>query len=391
MSRNQPGWLRRQFRRRPLPLWIVVCADILALGIALVIYALPHHVIPRTLQSKDVVIQRPGAAYSAQAQSPAATPDNSMFVPVPAVQAEAQADAAPAPAATALPSGPTAIPTAVPAETETPEEQPQEASDAYEGEPVGYFGNIFADKFTDGEVEKTADSYKSRNLNIQIHKLEFDRANVFVAEIFVRDITNFVTAFGQNQYGMGISWSVEKIAGSNEAILGINGDYYGVRNTGLVLRNGTLYRSDDNSGRDICVVYWDGTMETYAPGEYDEEEELRKGAYHAWCFGPMLLDRSGNTMTSFNTEFTSRDPRTALGYIEPGHYLFIVVDGRSSDSKGLTITKMSELCYQLGCVRAYNLDGGQSSQMIFDGQIVNDPYKGGRNTSDMLLIKDLNT
>jgi hypothetical protein len=55
------------------------------------------------------------------------------------------------------------------------------------------------------------------------------------------------------------------------------------------------------------------------------------------------------------------NPRTALGVISPLHYLFIVSDGRTDESTGLSLLQLAELMKELGCRTAYNLDGGGSS------------------------------
>jgi len=84
-----------------------------------------------------------------------------------------------------------------------------------------------------------------------------------------------------------------------------------------------------------------------------------------------------------------RNPRSALGYFEPGHYCFILVDGRQPGySDGLTLEDLSQVFYDLGCTVAYNLDGGQTAVMAFMGEETNIPYEGGRQTSDILFIAE---
>jgi len=155
----------------------------------------------------------------------------------------------------------------------------------------------------------------------------------------------------------------------------------------VVIRNGVLYRDVDSaSGADVCVLYWDGTMETYTSKEFDAEEAIDNGAYQAWCFGPMLVGDDGEAMTSFTTTVGGHNPRTVIGYFEPGHYCFVVVDGRSSASSGMSMKQLSALMVSLGCVKAYNLDGGQTSVMTLGSTVVSDPYKGGRKCSDIIYI-----
>ncbi|MEZ4358143.1 MAG: phosphodiester glycosidase family protein [Eubacteriales bacterium] len=129
-------------------------------------------------------------------------------------------------------------------------------------------------------------------------------------------------------------------------------------------------------------------MQTYTADEIDIDEIKSKGAYQAWTFGPMLLD-GGQPMEEFNSDLNARNPRTAIGYYEPGHYCFVVVDGRQPGySNGYSLKALSQLFYNLGCKAAFNLDGGQTSEMVFEGDFFNQPYNGGRSVSDILYIVD---
>lgn len=244
----------------------------------------------------------------------------------------------------------------------------------------------FADKFTSGDVEQTDNSYKSANINISIQKEQKDNVTYYVADIYVAELKYLKTAFPIKSDVMGEREHVDKIAGENNALLAINGDNC-LDNNGLVIRNGQLYPRDTTSA-DVLVVNYDGTMQTYSPGDYDKDKIVAEGAYQSWAFGPMLL-QNGETMTQFNSTqgVGGPNPRTAMGYYEPGHYCFVVVDGRPPQpTDGYTFEQMSQLFHDLGCKAAYNMDGGQSSQMVFNGKYVNQPYKNGRPITDIVYI-----
>jgi exopolysaccharide biosynthesis protein len=171
----------------------------------------------------------------------------------------------------------------------------------------------------------------------------------------------------------------------------MNGDYYGNGGNGVVIRNGEVFRSNTN-GSDVCVLYYDGTMKTYSSQEFDVDQAIKDGAWQAWSFGPALLDDNGNSKTDFIADghVMEVNPRSAIGYYEPGHYCMVVVDGRQSGySSGMTLSGLSELFHKLGCTAAYNLDGGKSSAMTFDDSLVNQPSQGGREVSDCIMIKEI--
>lgn len=251
----------------------------------------------------------------------------------------------------------------------------------------------FADKFTD-EIVLTENSYSSPNISITItkHIVEEPWDTVcYIADIYVAQIDNFQTYWALGEFDFYNSEPPERLADKTGGIITINGDYANNQRTGLLIRNGELYMSEQTTN-DICVLYYDGTMETYAADEYVVDDILAKSPYQTWKFGPELLDENGQPKTEFNTsaQIAWENPRTAIGYYEPGHYCFVVCDGRQSGySRGLEMSQLAQLFADLGCKAAYNLDGGASAIMTFDGEVYNRPSNGGRDSGDILLICEL--
>ena len=157
-----------------------------------------------------------------------------------------------------------------------------------------------------------------------------------------------------------------------------------------MIRNGVIYRAN-RTNCDVCVLYYDGRMEVMPGSSFDMQQAINDGAWQAWTFGPALLDTDGSVISSFasTNRIISANPRTAIGYYEPGHYCMVVVDGRGT-SAGITLPDLSQLFYDLGCTAAYNLDGGNSSIMVWQDAVINDPSGGGRESSDALLIAEVN-
>lgn len=183
---------------------------------------------------------------------------------------------------------------------------------------------------------------------------------------------------------------MEKTAERTDAVLIMNGDYYGAHSPAICIRNGELYWEGDDE-TEIGVLFWDGTFQCFSKGNYDTWQLMRNGAYQAWSFGPALLDGNGHVREDFDRvykSFSGPNPRSAFGYYEPGHYCFIVVDGRSEDSKGVSLSLLAEFSRRLGLKQCYNLDGGKTSVLGYMKQLVNEPGSGRRNCSDYLCIVD---
>jgi len=158
----------------------------------------------------------------------------------------------------------------------------------------------------------------------------------------------------------------------------------------LVVINGELVHDLEPYRYDICVLYQNGEMEMIPAKEIDREKILSSAPWQTWNFGPSLLDDDGEPLKTFNLpgNISDRNPRAVLGYYSPGHYCFVLVDGRQSGySMGLTIQETAELMRDLGCTAAYNLDGGISAQIAWHAKRVNHPGEN-RTIRDILYITE---
>jgi len=240
----------------------------------------------------------------------------------------------------------------------------------------------------------TDTSYSDSNITIKITTDRVDGTTVYVADIQVTSVEYLKAALAGSTYGKNVTAVTSSIASSNNAILAINGDYYGARDSGYVVRNGTLYRSDSaGSDQEDLVVYSDGSFDIISEGDVTAEELVQNGAWQVFSFGPGLID-NGEITVSSNSEVgqaKTSNPRTAIGEISPLHYVMVVADGRTSESAGLSLYQLAEYMQSLGVQTAYNLDGGGSSTMYWNGQVINNPTTTGnsikeRKVSDIVYI-----
>ena len=178
--------------------------------------------------------------------------------------------------------------------------------------------------------------------------------------------------------------NTSEIAAENNAILAINGDYYGSRENGYVLRNGVLYRSTASDNQEDLVIYADGSFEIITETDISAEQLLSDGAQQILCFGPALVIGGELSVTEEEEvgKAKTSNPRTAIGIIDALHYVFVVSDGRTSESEGLSLYELAAFMQSLGADIAYNLDGGGSSTMYFNGEVVNNPTTNGRSIKE---------
>ena len=360
-----------------------ILIDLVCAGLALIIFALFHHVLPRQQQSLGIVISNPYKTDTEENGSGMAMPEKTMLIASAGISDSSRTAAKGGRQNNGGRGGGGSNGKGGSALTEDGGESAAEAEDTT---PIS---EKFAEKYTD-TVVTTENSYSSPDISVTVTEETLGRTTYYLADIYVRDITCFQAALAGNTYGSGFRDSIEDMALLNNALVAVNGDYYGNTSEGVVIRNGVIYRAN-RTDCDVCVLYYDGSMEVMPGQSFSVEEAVQNGAWQAWTFGPALLDTDGSVLTAFasTSRIISANPRTAIGYYESGHYCMVVVDGRG-ESAGITLPALSQLFYDLGCKAAYNLDGGNSSIMVWQSVVINNPSGGGRESSDALLITEVN-
>ncbi len=239
----------------------------------------------------------------------------------------------------------------------------------------------------------TQSMYSDGNITITIEQIRAYDSAIYVADVVLSSPEYLQTALADNVYGRNVTAKTSSIAENANAILAINGDYYGARESGYVIRNGVLYRSKAKRNAEDLVIYQDGSFEIINESQISAQALLDSGAWNVFSFGPALLI-DGEIAVETGEEVgqaKASNPRTAIGIVDELHYLFVVSDGRTSASEGLSLRELAQVLQELGAVTAYNLDGGGSSTMVFQGEVVNNPTSNGkriteRSVSDIVCI-----
>ena len=268
------------------------------------------------------------------------------------------------------------------------------SSDAADSASEGSGSGSAEDSVSASSASSSSETtYQDENMTITLTEYQVDGTTVYAADIQLSSASYLKTALAKSAYGKNVTETTSEMAESNNAVLAINGDYYGAQEKGYVLRNGVLYRNTAEKGQEDLVIYEDGSFEIIVEDEITAEELLEKGAVQILSFGPALITEGEISVTE-NDEVgraMASNPRTAIGIIDDLHYVFVVSDGRTDESQGLTLYQLSQFMESLGADTAYNLDGGGSSSMVFQGVLVNNPTTTGnsikeRSVSDIVYI-----
>lgn len=250
--------------------------------------------------------------------------------------------------------------------------------------------NTSTNTATASQAAKTAtitdSSYKDDNISINLSETTVNNTQVYVADVTVTSSDYLKTAFAQNAFGTNVTAKTSETAADNNAILAVNGDYYGANSTGYVIRNGVVYRDtvrEDSSNGDLAI-YKDGSFKIIYEDQISADQLVKDGVVNLLAFGPALVE-NGEIAVGTNEEVgqaMASNPRTAIGIIDENQYIIVVSDGRTSESKGLSLYQMAEVMKSYGVKTAYNLDGGGSSTLYFNGQVINKPTTGGNKISE---------
>ena len=212
------------------------------------------------------------------------------------------------------------------------------------------------------------------------------------ADVKIVHPTQLRMAFAGGTYGTTKRTLASKMAAANNAVLAINADFYNCRTDGLIVRQGKLYRKMC-VGIDTLLIDMEGDFHVMLDFEAQYSELMRKGnVYQAINFGPVIVEdgkpvKKLEAFRSIACGPRAKNPRTAIGQLGRLHYLVCTVDGRSDSSDGLTTNELGVIMADKGCRIAYNLDGGQSTTMIFHNQVYNVVSDGGeRHMSDILYF-----
>lgn len=263
---------------------------------------------------------------------------------------------------------------------------------------------------------RTETSYVSPNVSIKINasrvmNSDGKPSDVYVADIYVRELEYFVRYFGINDKGKRESFRIPQLVETCGALIATTGDNahdISAKTVGWVVGNGELRIDKTNKQLDLGVLYKNGEMVTILKQDLDYEalKAQLDDIWQIFCFGPALLDADGKPLGKYNSQVNAKNPRSIVGYYEPGHYCFVIIDGRGTKSKlekgnnhGMKMQDVAEFMQSLGCKQAYNLDGGRSAAMWFGGteimekkasevKVLSNPERGGRRVGDILAIVD---
>lgn len=251
--------------------------------------------------------------------------------------------------------------------------------------------NVTRNKYTTYDKDTDTLIYRSEDMDINIEHIVKEEPNLemWIATIKIADSDQIKSAFAGGEFSQDIKKRTSVIAKDINAVLAIDGSVVGFNDNGRIIRDGIIYRDSDLDCEPL-IIKENGDFVVYQYGEKTAQEILDLGGVETYDFGPTLI--KDNEILDIYGEWykTVKDSRTVIGQKGPLEYVILVADGRSEKSEGISLYDAVLELKNKGCYIGYNLDGGGSSTIYFNGEVLNNPSDiiGERRISDILYFKE---
>lgn len=171
--------------------------------------------------------------------------------------------------------------------------------------------------------------------------------------------------------------TTSQIVAENDAVAGINAGGFqddalgtGGKPAGLVIEDGQLRTTNTGASYSLVGMDKDNKMVVSNSMTYSKCQQLNLRC--AVSFGPVIIINENATIKS-GTGGWGMQPRTAIAQRKDGAILMLVIDGRQKGSLGATLRQVQDILLDNGAYNAFNLDGGASTTMVYNGNVVNSP------------------
>lgn len=244
----------------------------------------------------------------------------------------------------------------------------------------------------------TENGYQDDSITVEMETVERDGVKWRIARVQVKHPSQLrtATAGGVKSSKTALPSSMAK---AKNAVVAINADYFSndPEKTRFEFRQGEQITKNrggkyTNNIKDVLVIDANGDFHTFITFPKETYEALMASdiqIVNAFMFGPVLVQKGELVQVSeeYGYNPTGNEPRTAIGQTGPLSYVLVIAEGRTEESEGVTQQELADFMFELGCVEAYNLDGGNSATMVFNGELYMDKDpKTERTQSDIIYF-----
>jgi len=239
----------------------------------------------------------------------------------------------------------------------------------------------------------TENGYRDESIIVELDKQRMYDSDVYIAYIKVATPSQLRTAIAGSKLSSDRTNLPTAMASNYNAVVAINGDFYSMVATGYITRMGESGREKPSKTMDLLWIDELGDFHIIPNGadgqktamkEFLSKHELING----FAFGPgLVVDGKKQELRENSWDHAVyTEPRAGIGQLDTLTYVLVVVNGRESSTEGVSIEQFADIMYQLGCKQAYNLDGGNSATLVFNGEIFNTKSADERKVQDIIYF-----
>ena len=253
--------------------------------------------------------------------------------------------------------------------------------------------DLFAPGNTPVAANFTESGYRDDTIIVELEQKRMYDSDVFIAYVKIATPSQLRTAVAGQKIGSSSTNHTTTISKNYNGIVAINGDYFTNTKAGYIVRMGETYREKTSQNMDLLLIDELGDFHIYLHGHdvqengvaaFLSEHEIVNGFF----FGPALVVDGEVQEIPENYQFDphQKNPRAGIAQLGVLTYALVVVNGRTSQSEGVTLAEFADIMGQLGAEQAYNLDGGNSATLAFNGEVYNDKPQAERSVTDIIYF-----
>ena len=242
----------------------------------------------------------------------------------------------------------------------------------------------------------TSDGYEDESITLTLETIDLDQVMWRVARVRISHPSQLRTGLAGSPGSSRVAL-ISSMARKYNAVIAINANYMANDpvKTSFEYRMGERVRAKFNRTKDLLIIDENADFHLFVKSDKSDVKKFTDEGHqiiNAFTFGPALV--KDGAMLELDAKYGynphGKEPRMAIGQTGPLEYVLVLAEGRTGDSEGVTQRELAEFMFSLGCLQAFNLDGGNSATMVFNGSYYQ--YKTSSNEraqSDMIYFATL--
>lgn len=257
----------------------------------------------------------------------------------------------------------------------------------------GLENDLFVPGSTPIAENYTENGYRDETIIVEMEKQRIYDSDVYIAYVKISTPSQIRTAVAGKKLGASSTNHPSKIVSNYNGIVAVNGDYYTKTKAGYIVRMGQSYREKTSKNMDLLLIDELGDFHILPHGHDEQKEALavfqsEHEIMNGFFFGPALVIDGEKQEIPENYQFDphQKNPRAGIAQLGTLTYAVVVVNGRTDASEGVTMAEFASIMEELGAKQAYNLDGGNSATLVFNGEVYNDKPQAERSVTDIIYF-----